>query len=235
MKKMTEERLAAERQRLFEMQAYERQYRDEGYAYVLGVDEAGRGPLCGPVAAACCILPLNCEILYLNDSKKLTEARREALFSEIEEKATAYGIGLSDAARIDEINILNATFEAMRDAIRACEKQLAAREGEAALHAPRLILVDGNREIRGLMEPQKTLVKGDAHSLSIAAASVLAKVTRDRILRTYDEQYPQYGFAKHKGYGTKQHIEAIKAYGLLPIHRKSFLKNILSETAEKEQ
>lgn len=227
MKKWTEEQIQAERERLYQMQTYERAYREAGYGYVLGVDEAGRGPLCGPVAAACCILPPDCEIFCLNDSKKLTEAKREQLFSEIEEKAVSYGIGLCSAARIDEINILNATFEAMRKAIAECERMLEEKYGKDASSKSRIILVDGNRKIKELTEPQETLVKGDAHSLSIAAASVLAKVTRDRILLEYDKEYPQYGFAKHKGYGTKQHVAALHEYGVLPIHRKSFLTKLL--------
>lgn len=192
---------------------YERRAAEAGYPLVCGIDEAGRGPLAGPVYAAAVILPMGCEIEGLNDSKKVSEKKRELLFDVIREKALAYGIGSASAEEIDEVNILQATFLAMRRAYDAL--------GQRADWA----LVDGNR-MPPLPIPGETVVKGDAQCASIAAASILAKVSRDRVLRELDAKYPQYGFAKHKGYGTKAHYEAIKQYGLLPEHRKTFLKNL---------
>lgn len=197
----------------FDWIAWERQAEAAGHGPVCGIDEAGRGPLAGPVCAAAVILPLDCSIDGLNDSKKLTEKKREALFPIICEKALAWGIGWATAQEIDEINILQATFLAMKRAVESLELQ------------PGWALVDGNR-MPLLSIPGETVVKGDAQCASIAAASILAKVSRDRLLREWDERYPQYGFGKHKGYGTKAHYEAIKKYGLLPIHRRSFLKNL---------
>lgn len=243
-----EEKLARERERLAAMYTFERASAG-GAAFVFGIDEAGRGPLCGPVAAACCLLPVNEEILYLNDSKKLSEKKREQIYEEVTAKAAAYGIGMSPPERIDEINILNATLEAMRDAFDACmemyrEKLLGnadAAGGSGASagsimdltdlipnESDSIVLVDGNRTVPGIYFRQLTVVGGDAKCPSISAASILAKVTRDRLLAEYDRQYPAYGFARHKGYGTKEHIEAIRKYGALSIHRKSFLKNILA-------
>ena len=207
-----EEKLSAERERLRVMQEFERQYAH--CTYICGIDEAGRGPLAGPVAAAAVVLPKDCEILYLNDSKKLSAKRREALYDEIMEKAAATGIGLAEATRIDEINILQATYEAMRLAV--------SRLGIV----PEVLLNDAVT-IPGLDMVQVPIIKGDARSVSIAAASILAKVTRDRLMAEYDSRYPQYGFAVHKGYGTAVHIEALKAYGPCPIHRKTFIKGIV--------
>lgn len=197
------------------MDWYEHQKRAEaqGFQAVCGIDEAGRGPLAGPVCAAAVILPAGCEIAGLNDSKKLSEARREALFDVITAKAMAYGIGWADEREIDERNILQATFSAMRRAVEAL-----------SLPAD-YALVDGNR-MPLLDIPGETVVKGDGKCACIAAASILAKVSRDQLLRQWDEQYPEYGFSKHKGYGTKAHYEAIKKYGVLPVHRRSFLKNL---------
>ncbi len=206
------ERLAAERARLDGMRSYEREYKHCGL--ICGIDEAGRGPLAGPVAAGTVILPQDCEILYLNDSKQLSEKRREELFDEIKERAVAWGVGLVSPARIDEINILQATYEAMRDAV----SQLSVR--------PDVLLNDAVR-IPELDILQVPIIKGDAKSLSIAAASVLAKVTRDRLMREYDKLMPEYGFAANKGYGSAAHMEAIRTYGPSPIHRRTFLKNIL--------
>lgn len=197
----------------FDWYAWERQAESAGHGPVCGIDEAGRGPLAGPVCAAAVILPLDCFIPGLNDSKKLTEKKREALFPVICEQAVAWGIGWASAQEIDEINILQATFLAMKRAVEELKLQ------------PGWALVDGNR-MPPLAIPGETVVKGDAQCASIAAASILAKVSRDRLLREWDERYPQYGFGKHKGYGTKAHYEAIRQYGLLPIHRRSFLKNL---------
>ena len=182
-----------------------------GYTSVCGCDEAGRGPLCGPVVAAAVILPRDIEIEGLNDSKKLTEKKREALFPIIIEKAIAYGIAEASPEEIDEINILNASMLAMR---RAVEK-LSVKADFA--------LIDGNCS-RGFEIPTETVVKGDSKSASIAAASILAKVTRDRSCIELDKQYPQYNIAKHKGYPTKEHMDAVRQYGPSPIHRRSFLK-----------
>ena len=206
------EKLEAERVRLEQLRAFERDYTAKGYTAICGIDEAGRGPLAGPVVAAAVILPLDAEILFLNDSKKLSEARREALFDEICAKAVSYGIGTVSPARIDEINILQATYEAMREAIAKLTP------------APDLCLNDAVK-IPGVTLPQVPIVKGDAKSLSIAAASVLAKVTRDRFITSCDALYPEYGFAKNKGYGTAAHIAALKAHGATPLHRRSFIRN----------
>ena len=178
---------------------------------ICGVDEAGRGPLAGPVYAAAVILPRGLVIEGLNDSKKLTEKRREVLYDVIVEQAVAYGIGSADEKEIDEINILQATFLAMRRAIA----QLAVR--------PDLALIDGNRE-SDFGVPAQTVIGGDGKSANIAAASILAKVTRDRVMLQYAAQYPQYGFDVHKGYGTKRHYEALREFGPCPIHRQSFLR-----------
>ena len=225
MRGLSGERLEKELLRLQELSATEEACRREGYLFAAGIDEAGRGPLCGPVVAAACVLPREARLLYLKDSKKLSEARREQLFSEIKEQALGYGIGMADAARIDEINILQATFEAMRAALTACRDMLCQRTGMAPsdLEKNMLVLVDGNRRIPGLSHPQRCLVGGDGSCGAIAAASILAKVTRDHMMYGYDEQYPGYGFAKNKGYGTKEHIEALGRLGMTPIHRKSFL------------
>ena len=198
---------------------YERNAIEQGFTAVCGIDEAGRGPLAGPVYAAAVILPDGLEIPGLNDSKKLTEKKREALFDEICEKAIAYGIGCASEQEIDEINILQATYLAMRRAV----EQLSVPADYA--------LVDGNR-MPPLAIPGETVVKGDAKSASIAAASILAKVSRDRVMLLMDPVYPQYQFAKHKGYGTKVHREALLTYGPCPIHRKTFLTKILGRRHE---
>ncbi len=192
---------------------YERQAVNNGYPIVCGIDEAGRGPLFGPVYASSVILPFECVIDGLNDSKKLSEKKREALFDVICSKALAFGIGSASSKEIDQYNILQATFLAMCRAYAAM--------GQTADWA----LVDGNR-MPPLPVPGETVVQGDGKSASIAAASILAKVSRDRVLREVDRIYPQYGFAKHKGYGTAAHYAAIKAHGLLDGHRRSFLKNL---------
>lgn len=195
---------------------YEKQALSQGFKCVCGIDEAGRGPLCGPVCAAAVILPVDCEIEGINDSKKLSEKKREALYDIIIEKAVAYSVVMVDAKTIDEINILQATFKAMREAVDSLSVK------------PDIALIDGNGK-PGLSIEERTIVKGDAKSISIAAASILAKVTRDRYCIELDKKYPEYQFAKHKGYGTKLHYEMIAEHGICPEHRRTFLKKILGE------
>ena len=190
---------------------YEQQYIDKGYKFVCGVDEAGRGPLSGPVVAGACILPVGLYLDGLNDSKKLSAKKRDVLFDLIKENAISYGIGMASPAEIDELNILNATMLAMR---RAIEQLNVAAD---------FALVDGN-VIRGFSIPAVSIVKGDSISCSIAAASILAKVTRDRICEEDAVKYPQYNFSKHKGYSTKEHMDLVRLHGPCEIHRKSFLK-----------
>lgn len=187
----------------------------KGYNYICGVDEAGRGPLAGPVCAAAVILPTDLEIEGLNDSKKLSEKKREALYDIIIDKAISYSIAYGTLEEIEEYNILEATYIAMNRAIDGLDIK------------PEYALIDGNRVPKGIKVPCDTVVKGDAKSFSIAAASILAKVTRDRLLLEYDELYPEYNFKKHKGYGTKEHYEAINKCGVCEIHRLSFLKNVI--------
>ncbi|WP_312425798.1 ribonuclease HII [Lacrimispora sp.] len=212
MRKLTEEKLQAEQERLEKMKEFERQY--EEHILVCGIDEAGRGPLAGPVVAGAVILPRVCDILFLNDSKKLSEKRREALFEEIQEKASAFAVGVVGADRIDEINILQATYEAMRLAI-------------GKLGAEPEVFLNDAVTIPGITASQVPIVKGDSKSVSIAAASIMAKVTRDHMMEEYDKLFPEYGFAKHKGYGTAAHIHALKEFGPCPIHRRSFIKNFV--------
>ena len=183
--------------------------------YICGIDEAGRGPLAGPVVVASVIMPQNSILEYINDSKKVSEKRREYLYEIIKQEAISYGIGIIDEKEIDEINILNATKKGLTISI----KELKVK--------PDLILVDALNGIDTLKIPYMSIIKGDAKCYSISVASILAKVTRDRIMRKYDELYPEYGFAKHKGYGTKAHIEKIKEIGPCPIHRKTFIKNFI--------
>lgn len=186
-----------------------------GYISVCGVDEAGRGPLAGPVCAAAVILPMDFEIKELNDSKKLSEKKREQLFDVIKQNAISYSIAYASVEEIEEFNILEATFLAMERAVNGLDKKAD------------YVLIDGNRTPKGLLIPSETIIKGDAKSYSISAASILAKVSRDRLMLEYDKEYPQYNFKKHKGYGTKEHTDAIRKYGPCKIHRMSFLKNIL--------
>ncbi|MDD2456932.1 MAG: ribonuclease HII [Eubacteriales bacterium] len=208
----------SEQERYVLLDQYEQQARATGYRVIAGVDEAGRGPLAGPVAAAAVILDPVRPILGLNDSKKLSEAKRERLFDQIQEQALAYAVILVDAGEIDRINILQATKQAMRQAIASLAIQ------------PDLLLIDAVAldQVPGDVWP---IVKGDAKSNSIAAASILAKVTRDRLMQAYDSQYPDYGFARHKGYGTALHYAAIHQHGLTPIHRTSFLTNLSEHVA----
>ena len=195
---------------------FEKQALSRGFNCVCGVDEAGRGPLAGPVFAAAVILPLDCGIDGLNDSKKLTEKKRDELFDIIREKAVSFCVASASVEEIEEFNILQATFIAMKRAVEGLEVK------------PDIALVDGNRK-PGLDIAESTLVKGDARSPSIAAASILAKVSRDRLMMKIDEEYPEYKFSQHKGYGTKLHYEMIEKYGISPVHRRSFLKKITGE------
>ena len=207
-----QEKLEKELARMKQMSVYEEEYRMCGF--ICGIDEVGRGPLAGPVVAAAVILPKDQEILYLNDSKKLSEKKREALYTEIMEKAVAVGIGYASPARIDEINILQATYEAMRTAI----EKLSVRPD---------VLLNDAVTIPGVDIPQVPIIKGDAKSKSIAAASIIAKVTRDRLMVEYDAVMPGYDFASNKGYGTKAHIAGLKELGPTPIHRRSFIGNFV--------
>ncbi len=206
--------LQKELDRLEKMKEYEKKY--SNYEYICGIDEVGRGPFAGPVIAAAVILPKDCDILYINDSKQLSEKKREELYDEIISKAIAYGIGSMPPNQIDEINILQATYEAMRKAI-----------GNLKIR-PDLLLNDAVT-IPGVDIKQVPIVKGDAKSISIAAASIVAKVTRDRMMGAYHQVFPEYDFINNKGYGSPKHIEAIKQYGLTPIHRRSFVKNFVTE------
>ena len=208
------EKIKKERERLEIMKEFEHKYNE--YEYICGIDEVGRGPLAGPVVAAAVILPKDCEILYLNDSKQLSEKKREELYDIIMEKAIAVGIGSASHAAIDEINILNATYVAMREAIQNLNV------------VPDLLLNDAVH-IPEVDIKQVSLIKGDARSVSIAAASIIAKVTRDRLMQEYDKVFKDYGFASNKGYGSKEHIEALKNVGPCLIHRRSFIKNFVNE------
>ncbi|MFR6009350.1 MAG: ribonuclease HII [Christensenellales bacterium] len=214
---MSPEKLEIELERLRAMKEYEYSFLSKGNVVIAGVDEAGRGPLAGPVVAAAAILNVDDDFIYLNDSKKVTPKRRDILYNDIMNR-TIYGIGIVSAEEIDEMNILQATYKAMRMAIDKLSKR------------PEVLLNDAVI-IPGIDESihQEKIIKGDAKSVSIAAASILAKVTRDRYMEELGEKYPEYGFEKHKGYGTKAHIEVIKKYGITPEHRKTFLKNIIGE------
>ncbi len=210
--RLQEEKLQIELERIQQMKQYEIEY--DSYNYICGIDEVGRGPLAGPVVAGAVILNKELDILYLNDSKQLSEAKREALYDEIKQKAFAYQIGIVSPITIDEINILQATYEAMRIAV----KGLAV--------SPDILLNDAVI-IPGLPMKQVKIIKGDAKSISIAAASILAKVERDRMMVEYDKLYPEYDFANNKGYGSASHIAALKKYGPCPIHRLSFINNFV--------
>ena len=208
------EALEKETARIYQLQQYERDYEKEGL--ICGIDEVGRGPLAGPVVAGAVILPKNCEILYLNDSKQLSAEKREQLYDVILEHAVAVGIGIVSPQRIDEINILQATYEAMRQAIEKLNPQ------------PAVLLNDAVR-IPQVAIQQVPIIKGDAKSVSIAAASIVAKVTRDRMMEQYEEVFPGYGFARNKGYGSKEHIEALQTMGPTAIHRRSFIGHFVKE------
>ena len=205
-------KLEAEKQRIEAMREYEEMY--DTFSYICGIDEAGRGPLAGPVVAGAVILPKGKRILYVNDSKKLSEKKREELFDVIKEDALSYGIGIVSPERIDEINILQATYEAMREAVN----KLSVKPD---------ILLNDAVTIPGIDVKQVPIIKGDAKSVSIAAASIVAKVTRDRLMEEYDRVLPGYGFASNKGYGSAEHIAALKELGPTPIHRNTFIKNFV--------
>ncbi len=204
--------LEKEKQRIERLRVYEEKYRE--YDYICGIDEVGRGPLAGPVVAGAVILPRDCRILYVNDSKQLSEKKREELYEIIMEKAVACAVGYATPERIDEINILRATYEAMREAIGKLTPQ------------PQILLNDAVT-IPGVNIRQIPIIKGDAKSITIGAASIIAKVTRDRLMVEYDKVFPEYDFAGNKGYGSAAHIEALRKYGPTPIHRRSFIKNFL--------
>ena len=205
-------KIEKERARIESMKVYEKEY--ESHGWICGIDEVGRGPLCGPVVASAVILPKDCQILYLNDSKKLSEKKREELYDVIMEQAIAVGVGMATPQRIDEINILQATYEAMRQAI-------------SNLNVKPAVLLNDAVTIPEVDIPQIPIIKGDAKSVSIAAASIIAKVTRDRMMIEYDRIYPGYDLASNKGYGTKVHMEALKTVGPCEIHRRTFIKNIV--------
>lgn len=206
-----------EEQRLNELKEIDKSYFTKGYNYICGIDEAGRGPLAGPVVVAAVIMPKDSMIEGVNDSKKVSEKKREKLYELIIEEAISYSVGIVDQNEIDRINILNATKAGLTEAVRTLKVK------------PELILVDALTNIDTCGVPYQSIIKGDAKSYSIAAASIIAKVTRDRIMKEWDKVYPQYGFEKHKGYGTAAHISAIKENGLCPLHRLSFVKNIINK------
>lgn len=215
-----EERLQKQKERHQVLMVFDDERR-KGGLMVAGIDEAGRGPLAGPVVAACAVLPSDFDVLGVDDSKKLSEKKREELFGKITEKALAIGVGIADNKLIDDINILQATKKAMKDALAQADEQLRERTGRAIDH----VLFDAVT-IDDVLIPQENIIKGDATSLSIAAASIIAKVTRDRMMLEYHLKYPSYGFDSNKGYGTKAHYEGINKFGITPIHRKTFLKNL---------
>ena len=204
-----------EEERLKNLKNYENELREKGFKYICGIDEAGRGPLAGPVVVASVILPENSMIEGINDSKKVSEKKREKLYDLIIEEAISYGVGIIGQDEIDDINILNATKKGLTLSLQELTKR------------PDLIIVDALSKINTLGIPYESIIKGDAKCYSISAASIIAKVTRDRIMREWDKVFPQYGFATHKGYGTSSHINAIKEYGICPIHRKTFVKNFI--------
>ena len=215
--KLEKQRLKAEKEheRLIELSKYEREYNEKGFELIGGIDEAGRGPLFGPVVAACVVLPKGCLIEGVNDSKKLSEKKREELFDEIKEKAVAWGVGIVDNNTIDEINILEATRKAMHEAVMNLQVK------------PNYIFVDAEKHVDTNGIPYLPIIKGDALSINISCASIIAKVTRDRMVDEWAKEYPEYGLEKHKGYGTKQHTDAIKQYGLTPLHRKTFCQKFI--------
>ncbi|MFV0517791.1 MAG: ribonuclease HII [Aminipila sp.] len=220
MNKQEREKMLKER--LEEMKKYENALYEQGISYIAGVDEVGRGPLAGPVVTACVVLPSDFNILGVDDSKKISEKKRDELFEKIKDNALAYAIGMADNLTIDEINILEATKKAMEEAVIKVDNQLKEKYGKGIEH----LLIDA-LELKNISIKQQGIIKGDATSVSIAAASIVAKVTRDRLMIEYAKEYPHYAFEKNKGYGTKAHYEGIEKVGICPIHRKTFLKKIL--------
>lgn len=212
-------------ERLKELKKIEDELYIQGIKYIAGIDEAGRGPLAGPVVVACVVMKSDSMIEGVNDSKKVSEKKREKVYEDIINEAIAYGVGIVSQTEIDRINILNATKQGLKIAVKEMEEDLNRKLKDVI--KPEIILVDALTKIDTDNIPYKSIIKGDSKSYSIAAASIIAKVTRDRIMRQWDEVYPMYGFAKHKGYGTAAHISAIKEYGLCPLHRRSFVKNII--------
>ena len=208
-----------EEERLINLKKYEENLYNEGLKYICGIDEAGRGPLAGPVVVGAVVMPRDSKLEFMNDSKKVTAKRREILYDEIKETALAYGIGIVPQNVIDEINILNATKKGLHEALGQVIEKLKAK--------PDIVIVDALREIDTFGITYKSIIKGDATCYSISAASILAKVTRDRIMEEWDQIYPEYGFKAHKGYGTAKHISAIKEYGPCPLHRKSFITHFI--------
>ena len=204
-----------EEERLIKLKEIEEEWHKKGFEFICGIDEAGRGPLAGPVVVAAVIMPKDSKIEGVNDSKKVSEKKREKLYDEITNEAIAWGVGIINQNEIDDINILNATKKGLTLSLEELQTK------------PDLILVDALEKIDTLGIPYEAIIKGDAKCYSIAAASIIAKVTRDRIMRQWAEVYPEYGFEKHKGYGTKAHIEAIREFGICPLHRKSFVKNFI--------
>ena len=205
--------------RLDNLKRFEKNLYDEGNKYICGIDEAGRGPLAGPVVVGAVVMKPDSKLEWVNDSKKVTEKRREILYDRILEESLAWGVGIVSWDEIDDLNILNATKKGLTKALKQVVEKLQTK--------PDIVLVDALREIDTLGIPYQSIIKGDATCYSIACGSIIAKVTRDRIMREYDEAFPEYGFAKHKGYGTKEHIEAIKKYGPCLIHRKSFITHFI--------
>ncbi len=212
-----------ELERLTNLKKEETEFYKKGIKLIAGIDEAGRGPLAGPVVVACCIMPENSMIEGVNDSKKIAEKKREKLYDEITNEAISYGVGIINQTEIDEINILQATKKGLTIAIKEAEEKLKQKN----LEKPEVILVDALTKINTDGIPYKSIIHGDAISYSIACASIIAKVTRDRMMRQWDEVYPQYGFGAHKGYGTAKHIQAIKEYGPCPLHRKTFITHFI--------
>lgn len=208
-----------EEERLTNLKKYEENLYNEGLKYICGIDEAGRGPLAGPVVVGAVVMPRESKLEFMNDSKKVTAKRRDLLYDEIKETAIAYGIGIVSQEEIDEINILNATKKGLHDALGQVIEKLQTK--------PDIVIVDALREIDTFGITYESIIKGDATCYSISAASILAKVTRDRIMEEWDKIYPEYGFCAHKGYGTAKHIAAIKEYGPCPLHRKSFIKHFI--------
>ena len=208
-----------EEERLNNLKKYEENLYNEGLKYICGIDEAGRGPLAGPVVVGAVVMPRDSKLEFMNDSKKVTAKRRDILYDEIKETALAYGIGIISQEEIDEINILNATKKGLHEALRQVIEKLKTK--------PDIVIVDALREIDTFGITYESIIKGDATCYSISVASILAKVTRDRIMEEWDKIYPEYGFKTHKGYGTAKHIAAIKQYGPCPLHRKSFITHFI--------